>query len=416
MSILTVPIPLFDTNMAVEAYMLSSHDGTKLFNVVSPLASDDVFANPGLEMVEKIGIESFTGDKPLFAEISHMQMITGIPQNMNIDSNQLICVVSAKLLKNEEAVGLIYKLHESGYKIALDGYPTNPNLPIMEIIEFILLSCKHHKFTDTYYYVKKHNPQTKIIILRIPDMEVFNKLKNDKKAYFSGCFYSQPITKKSTTLSPVKVNLLHLLNDVNKEDFDLSEIVKTIERDPYLAISLLRFINTDTKLSIRNKIESISQATAILGQKAVRQWTTVSLSVSLAEDRPSEITKLSLVRAKFAEELASAFEMAVLQHELFIAGLFSLLDVMLEKPMTEALNEVAVNQRVQDVLLDKKGPFVPILELVYAYERGDWDKVTILVVQNDIDLEQIRTAYVNALTWYSNLLNSIDTPDSEQDI
>ncbi len=412
MSMLIVPEPLFDSDMAVKAYRLCSHDGSKLFDVEHLGVIDDIFSNPGLDIVEKIGIEPFTGEKLMFADISHMQMMTGIPLNMNIDPKYLVCVIPAKLLSNKEDVDLIRKLIGGGYQIALDGYPTQLDSPIMQFVKYIMLDYRNSQFSSLYYHSHAINNNIKIVISNIPDMDTFKQLRKDKNAYFTGGFYSQPITEGEANLSPVKVNLLHLLSNVNQEDFDLSDIVKTIERDPYLAVSMLKFINSGSELN--RKIESIQQAVAILGQKAVRQWATISLSINLAEDRPNEITKLALVRAKFAEELAGAFELGVFQSELFIAGLFSLLDVMLEKPMNEAIKEVAVDEKIKEVLVNRKGPFAPVMQLVYAYERAEWDKATILMIQNNVDMDHVRDAYLNALIWYRKLLQSIDDGSEKQ--
>jgi len=92
-----------------------------------------------------------------------------------------------------------------------------------------------------------------------------------------------------------------------------------------------------------------------------------------------------------------------------MTGLFSLLDIMLDKPMEDAIKEVAVSKHVKTALLQKEGPLAPVMELVYAYERADWDKVSILIIQNHSDLEHISQAYLDALAWYRNLLQSIDT-------
>lgn len=406
MSMLIVPEPLFDSDMAVEAYRLCYHDGSKIFNVGSLGVVDDIFSNPGLDIVEKIGIEPFTGGKLLFVNLSHMQLMAGSPLNLKIDPSHMVCIVPAALLTHQEDVSVLHKLLDNGYTLAIDGLPAEQT-PLMEYVQYIALDYRNSQFSDLYYHFKMTYPKIRAVIYNIPNMQVFSELKKDTTAYFTGNFYKQPITKGKSQLSPVKVNLLHLLSNVNQEDFDLGDIVATIERDPYLAISILKFINSGAT-GLKRKVESIQQAVAILGQKSVRQWASVALSVSLAEDRPNEITKLALVRAKFAEELACAFELGVLQSHLFISGLFSLLDVMLEKPMEEAINEVSVDERIKEVLVDKKGPFAPVMELVYAYERADWDKATILMIQNNIDMESVKEAYLTSLKWYRRLLESID--------
>jgi len=408
MNMLIVPTPLFDSKMAVEAYRLCSHDGEKVLGIKNDFRRmNEAFSNPGLDVVEQIGIEPFTGDKLLFADISRMQLMTGLPLNMRIEPERLVCVIPSELASDAEAVSCVKKIRESGYQIAMDGFPANTGAPMIQYLSFIMLDCSHPQFYYWFDQVYKRMRQLKTVICNIPDMESFAVLKKEHGAYFTGDFYSQPVTEGQQQLSPVKVNALHLLNQVNQEDFDLMDIVRIIERDPYLTISLLKFINSNA-VGLKRQVESIKQAVAILGQKDVRHWSTVALSVSLADDRPSEITKLSLVRAKFAENLATAFELGVFQSSLFMAGLFSLLDVMLEKPMAEAINEVAVDDRVKQVLLEKQGPFAPVMELIYAYERADWDKTSILMIQNNTDIEHIGQAYLDALVWYSKLLQTID--------
>lgn len=413
MNMFIVPIPLFDAGMSVEAYRLCSHDGEKVLGMTNDFRRmNEAFSNPGLETVERIGLEAFTGNKMLFAEVSRMQLMTGIPANLDIPPEKLACLISVDLVADEEVAAVVKKLREAGYSIALDGYPRNEKAPVVMYANFLLLDYTHSDFYLQYDDMYKKLRDVRPVICNIPAMESFGTLKRDKEAYFTGDFYSQPITKSGAMLSPVKVNALRLLNLVNREDFDLSDIVAIIERDPYLTVSLLKFINSGA-MGGKRKIESIKQAIAILGQKEVRRWGTVALSVSLAEDRPSEITKLSLVRAKFAESLAGQFELGVFQSGLFMAGLFSLLDVMLEKPMEEAIKEVAVDDRVKQALVERSGPFYPVLELIYAYEHADWDKTTIMMIQNGTDIEHISGAYLDALVWYNQLLQTIDEAAEE---
>lgn len=408
MSIMIVPEPLFDSNMAVEAYWLRAHDGKKILGLKDNFFKmDDAFTNAGLDIVEKIGLEPFIGDKILFVDLTRTQLMIGIPMNMKLDGGKLVCIVPAELASDEEAAEHIRILGAHGYRIALDGVPENADPGALKYVEFILLDYKHPQFPILHAKVKSEMENKRAVIFNVPHTGAFNNLKQNTDTYFAGGFYSQPITSGGTDLSPVKVNTLHLLNQVNQEDFDLTDIVKIIERDPYLSISLLRFINSSAS-GLKRQVESIMQAVAILGQTAVRQWAMIALSVSLAEDRPGEITRLALVRAKFAEDLAPAFELGVFQPSLFMSGLFSLLDVMLEEPMDIAIKEIAVDEKVREALVEKSGPLAPVMELIYAYERADWDKVSILMIQNNTDMERVSRAYLDALVWYRKLLQSID--------
>lgn len=408
MSMLIVPEPLFDAHMSVGAYRLRSHDGAKMLGIKdNHRQMDEAFIHPGLDIVEKIGLEPFTGGSPLFVELTPMQVMTGAPLSVKLPEDKLVCVIPASLASSAEAAEHICRLGDHGYKIALNGFPEDIQPAVKPYVEYVLLDHTQPNFYIRHARLTHQMRRMRTVIYNIPSVDAYNSLKRDNRALFSGGFYSKPITSGKSQLSPVKVNALRLLSQVNQEDFDLGEIVSTIERDPYLTVSLLRFINSNAS-GLKKQVDSIRQGVAILGQKAARQWAMVALSVTLGDDRPSEITRLALLRAKFAEDLAVCFELGVFQSSLFMAGLFSLLDVMLEKPMEEAVKEVALDARVTEALVEKSGPFAPVMELINAYERADWDEVSILMIKHNTDMAHVSKAYLDSLKWYQDLLQSID--------
>ncbi|MBQ4347536.1 MAG: HDOD domain-containing protein, partial [Firmicutes bacterium] len=274
MSMMIVPIPHFNSEMAVEAYWLDSHNGKRMLGVKDNFhRMDDAFSHFGLEMVERIGIEPFTGGKPLFVPLSRMQLISGLMERSEILPEYLVCVIPAECVSETEAAQSIQKLYERGHKIALEGFPEEPGAFAMRYISYILLDYTSPDFRLCYEQVLLL-PGIRPIICAIPDMKTFNMLKRDTVSYFTGSFYSRPITQSKAKLSPIKVNAVKLLNDINQEDFDFDDIVRIIEQDPYLSISLLKFLNS-TASGLKRKVESIPQAVAILGQNSVRQWAAI---------------------------------------------------------------------------------------------------------------------------------------------
>jgi len=163
------------------------------------------------------------------------------------------------------------------------------------------------------------------------------------------------------------------------------------------------------------KIESIRNAVAILGQKEVKRWATAAISIQLADDKPNEITKLSLIRARFAENLAGAFHMGVFAPSLFMMGLFSLLDVILERPMEEAVKEVALDDSVRAALVDKSGDLYKIMQFIHSYEHANWDEIAMQMVTHNLELEEVTTAFVDALVWYKALLDAIEVDEENPD-
>ena len=402
-------IPMFDAKMAVHAYRMMTHDGDKLLGAAEDFRElgGELLA-PALEFVREIGVEPFAGGHDFFVGISKYQLLLGMPFNMKIPPEKLVCVIDRVTLTDNAAYAKLGILKRNGYKLALEGLPTAISLETAaKFFDYIMLNCKADTFADDIKAIRPFIFKTTLVITDIPDMASFNKYAGARNVLLSGDFYSQPITKGTTEISPVKINSLNLLKQINEEGFDLIPAANTIERDPALSISLLRFINAMNPNRSR-EIGSIRSAVAILGQHEVKKWATIAISMSIGEDRPSEITKLSLIRAKFAENLAQAFDMSLSSGSLFIAGLFSLLDVILQRPMSEAIGEVASSEEIKDALVNKNGPIYQVLSLIFAYERADWHNAAIIMVRNSVDIEDLTRAFLDSLYWYRQLLDAID--------
>ena len=409
-------IPLFDSRMAVHAYQLMTHDGDKLLGSAEDhrMLGGELLA-PALELVKDVGVEPFAGSRDFLIELSKYQLLIGMPVNMKIPPENFVCTIDKDTLNDNAAYAKMGILKRNGYRMALIGLPESISIETaVDFFDYILLSSESDSFTQDMKVIRPHIMKTILVITDIQDMATFSRLAGARNVLFSGDFYSQPITKGITEISPLKINALRLLGQINEEGFDLIDAANTIERDPALSISLLRFLNAMNP-DRSNRIDSIRRAVAILGQKEVKKWATVAISIGIGEDRPGEITKLSLIRAKFAENLAPAFSMAIKSGSLFIAGLFSMLDVILEKPMTEAIDEVAAESEIREALVNGKGRIHDVLSLIYAYERADWHNTSISMVRNGIDIEVLTQAFLDSLYWYRQLLDSIDKAESEDD-
>ena len=210
-----------------------------------------------------------------------------------------------------------------------------------------------------------------------------------------------PVMQSETDVTPLKVNYIELLNVVNAPDYDMTDAADVIGKDPALVISLLEIVN---RMAVNSEITSIRHAAAMLGQKELKRWINTAVTKELCADKPSEIVRLVMIRAKFAENLAPEFEMAMQAPELFIMGLFSALDIMLEKPMAEALDMVQVSKNIREALLENKGDFAKVLDFIKRYEDADWTEVSRQLVLENIDMDHVYNAYLGALRWYRDLI------------
>jgi len=260
--------------------------------------------------------------------------------------------------------------------------------------------------------VKREFPKAVIVAMEVSEKTEFDKIANHRDSkidLFDGTFYKIhiPGNAKQNALSPLKTNYIQLLNIVSQDDFDFQTFTRTVRQDTALAIQFMRLVNTASK--VRSEVKNLNQAAAMLGQKEIKKWVSTAVSNALCVDSPSEIMRLSLIRAKFCENLSRHFEMAVAQENLFLMGLFSVLDVVLDIPIEDAFKMVFVPPPIYNALVHQQGEYHGILFFVQQYEVGHWKEISRIALVRNISIDQIHYAYKEALLWYSDLINlSID--------
>ncbi len=409
MNLFVVGLPLFTNDMAVEAYRLEYRSSTKLFGTaLGYTALDGAMNSPGIETLNNVGIEPFTGGKPIFIDVSQYLLLAGVEKGCKIKHELVVCVLSKDIPMEPIYLEKCADLVARGFTIALDNVEhTRDTAPLFKLARYVIIDSADPEFMATLRLLRIQYPKMKAVIMGIKEKKKFEEIKIVPEAYFCGTFYNKPLTKGVTKVSPLKSNALNLLKMVSDEDFDLSDVSKVIGQDLALSISLLKFINSPA-VGIAAKVNSIKAAVALLGQKETRKWITAAVSIYIAQDSPNEITKLSLVRAQFAENLATTFELGIHAPSLFLMGLFSLLDVILEKPMEFAVDAISVNDLVKKALVSREGTLAPVLELIYSYEQADWKNVSYIIVMNNLKPERVYKAFEDSLLWYKKILEYLD--------
>lgn len=396
-------IPLFDENMTVKAYSLFTQK-KNYFLSPSLLGSgynDGAASVEGLEVIQSMGIDTLSPDKEVFVPLNNISVFSDIDVQCDAPHDRLILLLDNTIPPDEMYVKRLQELKKMQYKLAVRKLPVQnfePYREILQLVDYILLDHKKINMNKAKMYFNRVYPNIKLCAGNIETMEIFHDLKKEGGySLYEGAFFRVPLNEGQNEVAPLKVNYIQLLNLVNNSDFDLTRAADIIGRDTALVISLLKMVNT---MAINSEITSIRHAAAMLGQKELKKWINTAVANELYADKPNEITRLSLLRAKFAENLSSIFGLAPHSAELFLMGLFSVLDVILEKPMEEALKIVKVSKEISEALIDGKGIFASVLEFMYQYENANWQEVSRIMIVDNMDMEQIYNAYIQALQWY----------------
>jgi EAL and modified HD-GYP domain-containing signal transduction protein len=167
---------------------------------------------------------------------------------------------------------------------------------------------------------------------------------------------------------PSDVNaVMALINGVEQER-PVAELEAVLKRDPTLAFRLMRYLNSPA-FGLTVEINSFGHALMLLGYQRLKRWLALLLVSSAKGTNAKPVMHATVRRGMLMEELAREQGDAEMRGELFICGVFSLLDQLLQQPFAELLPSMPVPERVQQALRGEGGPYLPYLELVKAIEQ-----------------------------------------------
>ncbi len=126
----------------------------------------------------------------------------------------------------------------------------------------------------------------------------------------------------------------------------------------------------------------------------------------LAGEKPEELVRLAVVRARFCELLAGGEDNKKASGELFLTGLFSLIDAMLDRSMESLLKEMPISDRVKNALISRTGPYAATLEAVEAYERGNTGLCRVTLRKSGGNADDLGDVAVQAMEYGQQLLDS----------
>ncbi len=224
---------------------------------------------------------------------------------------------------------------------------------------------------------------------------------------FQGLFFNEPVVvQKTKDIDPLKVNYYRLLQMTSTDDYvDFQEISSIIAADVALSYKLLKLLNS-AAVGLRSKISSITMAVAYLGEENLKKWIGLLALRGLASDKPLELVRMSLIRARFGELLAPHLKPRKDPKRVFLVGMLSLLHIALEKSKEELLDEIPVEDDLRNSLLTKTGVYSDLLSFLSNYEYSNWDEITEFASQNTLSSQFINDCYLAAVKWTNELINA----------
>jgi c-di-GMP phosphodiesterase len=354
-----------------------------------------------------MGLERVTGGKRAFVNIDRWMLLDGSVRVL--DPNQVVLEILESVACDPETLAACSALVNEGYVIALDDFEYSesyePLLRLARIVKVDVLDKSEATLTEALNRLRPFG--VSCLAERVESSTTRLMCARLGFDLFQGYYFARPETLSGREI-PVEqahiIRLLNLLRDPTQSDVVLEEIFR---RDISLTYKLLRIVNSAS--TGHTGVTSIGHGIRLLGRGSLHRWMALLLVSSMATRSPvhGELVEMAMIRARFCELITETFGQRRDGGASFVAGLFSLLDALMEVSMSELVERLDLTPELKQVLVAREGPFAPALRVVEAYESARWTEVFETITLGDAVTQMLPDLYLRAVEWaHANNVNA----------
>ena len=386
--------PIFTPRLQVHAYELLFRSVPENFFP----DTDGSHASAGLIVgsLATMGLDQLTGGTPAFINFTRELLVNDYFTVLPV--KRVVVELLEDAGTDEEVVSACRRLKRGGYKLALDDVQSLKRIEaLIDLADIMKVDFRQTSAQVRRALIRElTGSRVKLVAEKVETQEEFLEALEMGFHYFQGYFLKRPAMLSGREVPANKLALMELLRAAYSPDFDFGRLEEVIKRDLSLSYKMLRFANS-AAMGHRERIKSMRHALVMLGQEDVVRLISLLALAGLSSDKPEELAVTSVIRAGFLEALAPIVNFADERLDLFLIGMFSLIDVLVDLPMEEAAARLPASDLVIATLTGQPGLPRDLLELARAYERADWSEVTRLAERWAIPLAEVPKHYLNAV-------------------
>ncbi len=392
--------PVLDHNKKTCGYELLFRDG--LSNAFPEIDGDTATSKLLSNSFFSIGMEQITGGKKAWINFTEKMLTAKIP--LMFPSKKITIEVLEDVEAAPEVVHACREFATQDYDVALDDFVyRNDLVPLISLantIKIDFMATSVEEIRNMVNQLSKYD--VNFLAEKVETYDEFQMALDMGFSYFQGYFFSKPEIIQGKDIPPSKLALLQIVAEVNKEKFDFVELEKLILQDVSMSYKLLRYINSAYFRRVQ-EINSIKHAIVLLGEREVRRFISLMGVANLADDKPDELVKASIIRARLCELICKNCNSKVDGSELFTLGLFSFIDAIMDDSIEHLMEKLPLSTDIKQALVNGQGPLADYLKLANSYESGNWDETRDLAGHLGIEDEIVPSLYVDAIGWADSL-------------
>ena len=384
--------PIFDKRLRVHAYELLFRGGPQNFFQARNHASSSVIA----DSITLFDLQSLTGPARAFINVDELALRLGAPRLLPAD--RIVVEILESVKPTAEIVEICRGLRQDGYLLALDDFLGDPNLqPLVELahylkVDFTLLDADGRKRVARQF----SGNAVALLAEKVETQRDLDEARNLGYTYFQGYFFCKPSMLETRDIPGNKLIHLQLISAVAAPELDYKAVESLLKQEPSLLYRLLRYLNSPA-LALRSEVHSIREAITLLGEREFRRWVSVFAVVAMSSGKPPELIRTALTRAYFCEEFSVPAGFHEKSSNLFLMGLLSVSDALLDKPIAEVLKSLPIDPEIKSALCGGENRYRDLYEVLLALERAEWPKLTTFTGRLGCPEDTVPDSYQSAL-------------------
>ena len=392
--------PIVDREEKVFGYELLFRDG--LENAFS--GDCDEASRATLDRSLLMGLDVLCDGRRAFINLTRDSLLKGLVTLL--PSETTVVEILETVPPDPDVIAACRKLKEAGYMIALDDYIANDaRAPLAEFADILKVDMQLTTVEQRGEMVKQYGPwRCRMLAEKIETHGDFVQARDQGFVYFQGYFFRRPEMLATHDLPANRMNYLRMLQEVSRADLNVNGLEKLIKAEASVCYRLMRYMNSAV-FGLKNEIHSVRHALSMLGEHEVRRWVRLVAAVGAGQDKSSDLVLAALVRGRFGELLQPLVPHG--ESDLFLLGLLSLIDAMLEMPMADVLDRVPLDSETKAVLMGQPSLLRPVYQLMLAHESGEWEAARNLSQHLHLDAEEVASSYWRAQQWAREVSSGI---------
>jgi EAL and modified HD-GYP domain-containing signal transduction protein len=359
--------PIFDRRLKIFAYELLFRAGPENRFRPGQSVADDVVVNSTM----LFDMQTLVGHAMAFFNVDEGALRREVPKLLS--PKKVVLEILETVRPTPELIEICSSLASDQYILALDDFVDEPKweplIPYVQFLKVDFRSADHDlraKIADRYLSRGIH-----LLAEKVETEAELQEAKSLGYTYYQGYFFCEPSMLSGRDIPTNRPVCLRLLQAASAAELDYPAIEDLFRQDPSLTYRLLRFLNSPA-LAFRAEIHNVRQAITLLGEREFRRWVAIVTLVTMAESKTPELIKTALTRAYFCEELSAPLRLSQNASDLFLMGLLSVADALLDRPMKQVLADLSLSPEIRGALTGTDGPFSDAVKITKAYEAGDW--------------------------------------------